>query len=143
VINPNCRILRYLRICILNNNAEVGLYRRTLFKKAKYEKCIEKTKKYLSKEKKSPDLQYYIVQPNFALYRRAEEKKRLSFLRKTISNWERLEKYNTAHIDYSILGNELIESIENELSNTSFKKLRKTNYYHQKLAEVFHDILAP
>jgi len=110
-----------------------------LFKKAKYEKCIEKTKKYLTKEKKSPDLQYYIVQSNFALYRKAEEKKRLSFLRKTISNWERLEKYNTAHIDYSILENELIESIENELSNASFKKLRKTNYYHQKLAEVFHD----
>jgi len=33
VINPNRRILVYLRICILSNNAEVGLSRRTLLSK--------------------------------------------------------------------------------------------------------------
>ncbi|NOR87677.1 MAG: hypothetical protein GQ527_08720 [Bacteroidales bacterium] len=110
-----------------------------LFEKGKYEKCIKKTKKYLSKERKSPELQYYIVQSNLALYREADKKKSLSFLRKTITSWERLVRYNTNQIDYASLKNSIQESINQEILSTKLKGTRKGEYYHNKLAEVFLD----
>ncbi len=110
-----------------------------LFEKGKYEKCIKKTKKYLSKERKSPELQYYIVQSNLALYREGDERKKLSFLRKTITSWERLIRYNTNQIDYSLLKNNIQECINQEILSTKLKGSRKGDYYHNKLAEIFFD----
>lgn len=110
-----------------------------LYKKGKYEKCIKKTKKYLSKERKSPELQYYIVQSNLALYQEVDERKKLSFLRKTITSWERLERYNSDQIDYSSLKNKIQESIYKEVLSARLKDSRKGDYYHNKLAEIFFD----
>lgn len=110
-----------------------------LYNKGKYEKCIKKTKKYLSKERKSPELQYYIVLSNLALYQNAEDKKKLSYLRKSISSWERLVRYNAKQIDYSLLKNNILESINKEVLSAQLKGSRKGDYYHNKLAEVFFD----
>lgn len=110
-----------------------------LYEKGKYEKCIKKTKKYLTKERRSAELQYYIVQSHLALYQEAEDKRKLSHLRKTISAWERLEKYNTEQIDYSLLKNSIQEIINKEVLSARLNGSRKGDYYHNKLAEVFLD----
>ena len=77
---------------------------RKLYEKGKYEKCIEKTKKYLKKNRKNPDLQYYIVQSNVALYEEKQDLKKFYQLKKILQSWGKLENYNKGQdADYSAL----------------------------------------
>ncbi|OYT14681.1 MAG: hypothetical protein B7C24_17035 [Bacteroidetes bacterium 4572_77] len=109
-----------------------------LYLKGNYEKCISKTKKYMLKERRSADLQYFIVQSNLALSKQQQGTRRISYLRKTISSWEKLERYNKDHKDYSLLEKELLESLNSELLAMDIGS-RKGDYFHNKLAEVFGD----
>lgn len=110
-----------------------------LYNKGKYEKCIKKGKKHLKKERRSPEIQYYIVKASLAIYSEAPEKRKYSLLRKTIINWERLEKYNKPKNDYSDLREEIMLSMNSEAESPKLMGTPKANYYHKKLAEVFKD----
>ena len=60
-------------------------------------------------------------------------------LRKTIINWERLEKYNKPKNDYSDLRDEIMLSMNTEAESPKLMGTPKANYYYKKLAEVFKD----
>lgn len=112
-----------------------------LYEKGKYQKCIINTKKYLQKERKSADLQYYIVASNFSLYSSETHfTKKYLYLKKSISTWVKLEKYNTDQKDFSNLKDSIIDNIHRFSETESLQRQRlKIKYLHQKLAEVFLD----
>ena len=112
-----------------------------MYEKEKFEKCIQLSKKSLKKEKKSSNLQYYIVASNLSLSQISKSKtKQYSYLKKTISAWKRLEKYNTSNKDYSNLKDSIILLIY-QFSETNFilRNRQKTEFLHNKLAVVFSD----
>lgn len=109
-----------------------------LYQKGKYEKCIEKSLKALKKERKSAELQYYIVASQLALCDEVPEKKKSYQLKKAINSWKRLCQYNLSKKDYSSLENKLSESIYKEL-NLDLSNQRLLDYYNHQLAEVFSD----
>lgn len=109
-----------------------------LFQKRKYEKCIERTKKSLKKERQSAELQYYIVASNFAIYKLTESKRKASKLKKTITNWQRLQRYNQSSLDFSQLESRIITAIKSELEN-EISNQRHSDDYHHQLAETFLD----
>lgn len=109
------------------------------FDKGQYEKCISKTKKYLKKNRKSAELQYYIVASNLELYRFAKESKKYYKLKSTITQWVRLKKYNDAksNNDFELMRAAIVVAIYQELDASLSK--RSQLYLHHQLAEVFHD----
>jgi len=109
-----------------------------LFNKGKFEKCIERSQKSLKKERRSADLQYYMVVSQLALYEEASEKRKYFHLNKSINSWKKLCKYNEAKNNYSDLKAKLINSIYIELSSGSSNR-RVIDGYHHQLAEVFLD----
>lgn len=121
-------------------NAQSKLVKKSdkLFKKGKYEKCIERSQKSLKKERRSAELQYYIVASQLALYEEASEKRKYTYLKKSINAWKKLSKYNQANHDYSELNTNLIQSIYIEISaETSNQGIIEA--YHLQLAELFLD----
>jgi len=135
-------ILTYLLITlVLSLSAQEKFIKksRKLYEKGKYEKCIEKTKKYLKKNRKNPDLQYYIVQSNVALYDKKQDTKKFYQLKKILKSWDKLEIYNKGKdADYSGLASSIQALVYSELS---YPKLNSRNkeFLHLQLAEVFFD----
>jgi hypothetical protein len=112
---------------------------RKLYEKGKYEKCIEKTKKYLKKNRKNPDLQYYIVQSNMALYEEKQDPKKFYQLKKILQSWGKLESYNKGQdADYSGLASSIQTLIYLELNDPKLNS-RNKEFLHLQLAEVFFD----
>ena len=109
-----------------------------LYEKQKYEKCIEKSKKYLKKEKRSADIQQYITLSYLALYEQAPFKKKSSILKKALLSWKRQSKYNKEANNYADTEAELRRAILTDLESAEDKQ-RLKSYYHHQLAEVFHD----
>ena len=111
-----------------------------LFNKGKYEKCIEKSRKFLKKERRSADLQYYIVQSQWALYQQADDSRKTVLLKRTLKSWEKLIQYNPSQNDYSVLKHSLRESIYLDLNSSGIQRAK--DYYHHYLAEIFYDTSA-
>jgi len=111
-----------------------------LFNKGKYEKCIEKSRKFLKKERRSVDLQYYIVQSQWALYQQASDSRKTVLLKRTLKSWEKLILYNSSQNDYSVLKHNLRESIYLDLNSSGIQRTK--DFYHHYLAEVFYDTSA-
>ncbi len=109
-----------------------------LYEKQKYEKCIEKSKKFLKKEKRSSEIQQYITLSYLGLYDEAELKRKSSTLKKALLSWQRQNKYNKEKLDYSETKTELRKAIYVDLELVENKQ-RLKSYYHHQLAEVFHD----
>lgn len=109
-----------------------------LYEKQKYEKCIEKSKKFLKKEKKSAEIQQYITLSYLAIYEQSEPKRKSANLKKALSSWTRQCKYNADINDYSDMEESLRLAILEDL-NLVEDKQRLLSYYHHQLAEVFLD----
>ncbi len=107
-----------------------------LYAKQKYEKCITKSNKFLRKQPKSDEIQYYIVASNLQLFMNTSTySKQNSYLKKTLSSLIKLEKYNKTEHKY----NELSDSIHNVISVFVENDNCKSMYFHNKLADYFHD----
>lgn len=109
-----------------------------LYEKQKYEKCIEKSKKYLKKEKRSADIQQYITLSYLALYEEASPKRKSATLKKTLLSWKRQSKYNKGESDDAELEVQLRLAILEDIELVEDKQ-RLKSYYHHQLAEVFLD----
>ena len=107
-----------------------------LYTKHKYEKCITKSKKFLRKEPKSAEIQYYIVISNLQLFENSSKySKQNSYLKKTISSLIKLEKYNKTEGKYTNLTDSIHLLVNNFVDNEDCKSM----YFHNRLAEFFHD----
>jgi len=112
-----------------------------LYEKKKFEKCITTSKKNLSKERKSVDLQYYIVVSNLALHKQTNSKtKQYSYLKKSVAAWKRLEKYNSQEKDFSKTEKNLKTAIHS-FSETDYilQNRQKNQVLQDLLAKVFTD----
>ena len=127
-------LISFSTILLSQNNYTKRLNK--LYTKQKYEKCISKSKKFLRKESKSAEIQYYIVASNLQLFKNASKySKQNSYLKKTVSSLIKLEKYNKTEGKY----NELSDSIHNIITLFVDNDNCKSMYFHNKLAEVFND----
>jgi len=107
-----------------------------LYTKQKFEKCIFKSKKFLRKQPKSAEIQYYIMASNLQLFKNSTKySKQNSYLKKIISSLIRLKKYNKIEGLY----NDLSDSIHNIITLFVNNDKCKSMYFHNKLAEVFYD----
>lgn len=111
-----------------------------LYEKGQYDKCISKTKQYLQKEKKSDELQSYIVLSYNSLFNEApNENKKYSLLKKTLNEWEKLIEYSNESNKYSEL-KDLVKISTKTLGDFyEEKNTSKALFCHSKLAELFND----
>lgn len=109
-----------------------------LYEKQKYEKCIEKSKKYLKKQKRSANIQQYITLSYLALYEEASPKRKSATLKKALLSWQRQSKYNKGENDYSELEDQIRLYILEDIELVEDKQ-RLKSYYHHQLAQVFLD----
>lgn len=109
-----------------------------LYERHKYEKCIEKSKKFLKKEKRSAEIQQYITLSYLAIYEQADPKRKSSNLKKALLSWIKQCRYNTNSTDYSKTEEELRLAIWEDMKLDETKQ-RLLSYYHHQLAEVFLD----
>ena len=112
-----------------------------LYEKKEFEKCIATSKKNLSKDRKSVDLQYYIVISNLALHEQNKSKtKKYSYLKKSVSAWKKLEKYNSKKKDFSKTEEDIRIAIHS-FSETNYilQNRQKNQILQDLLAKVFAD----
>ena len=112
-----------------------------LYEKKKFEKCIITSKKNLRKDGKSVDLQYYIVVSNLALYQNnTSQLRQYSYLKKSISAWIKLKKYNSKQKDFSKTEENIKKAIYSFCETDYIQQNRQKNQVLQdKLAQVFSD----
>ncbi len=107
-----------------------------LYTKAKYDKCIKKSRKFLQKEPKSADLQYFIVASNYQLFSGATKySKQNSYLKKILLSFIKLNKYNKIEGKYNNLSDSIHSTILAFIDDSNCKSM----YFHNKLAEFYND----
>ena len=126
---------------IVSGQSKYAQKSKKLYEKKKFEKCIITSKKNLGKDQKSIDLQYYIVVSNLALYQNnTSQIRQYSYLKKSISAWIKLKKYNSNQKDFSKTEENIKTAIYNFCETDYIQQNRQKNQVLQdKLAQVFSD----
>jgi cell wall-associated NlpC family hydrolase len=109
------------------------------YDKGEYEKCIVKTKKHLKKERKSADLQYYILASQYQLYQIKESQTKQKIkLKKLIKSYDKLEQWNVNAKAYVINKDSVYTALKDYLPKDTVL-LSSHRYFYDALAELFGD----